>query len=392
MRRVIFFMIFIGFIFPAHSSSETEKVKVAVIYGDVTYSASGTKYDLEGVRLAVEDLNQHGGLLGRQVELIEFDNHGTAIGSRLAASKAVEAGVTAVIGPHSSSHALAAAPVLQEAGIPMITTWATNPEVTLVGSYIFRVCFTDSFQGMIMADFALQDLNAQTAVVLTCTEEKYSLGLAKIFISRLRQKGGTILWEGDYLRESSDFRVLLEKVKELAPDVIFLPGYHSDSGYIIKQARNMGLTATFLGGDSWSINMYTFGGDTIEGSYYSTHWDPTAPNQRSQEFVKRYEAKYPIDDINFFGLAHDAVFLLADAVNRAKSLDPSMIRDALNATENFPGLTGDITIDENGDPLKPLVISRFENGASVYIKTVKPQLDMEDNGKMLRKRNDEEGE
>jgi branched-chain amino acid transport system substrate-binding protein len=228
-----------------------------------------------------------------------------------------------------------------------------------------------------MADFALQDLNAKSAVVLTCAGKTYSLGLSRIFISRFKQQGGAILWEGDYLEESTDFRKLLVNVKGLAPDVIFLPGYQRDSGYIIKQARNMGLSAIFLGGDSWSIKMYTYGEDAIEGSYYSTHWDAILPNQRAKEFVKRYEGKYPIDEIISFGMAYDAVFLLADAVSRAKSLEPSMIREGLASTENFPGITGNISMDENGDPIKSLVISRFENGGSVYIKTVAPQQGIE---------------
>jgi len=349
-----------------------ETVKVAAIFGETGDASLPNTQHLQGVRLAIADLNTQGGLLHTQVELLEFDNQSTALGAKLAAEKAVEAGAIAVIGPSWSSHALGAAPVLQAAEIPMIATTATNPKVTLVGDYIFRVCFIDPFQGSVIADFAIQDLNAKTAVVLTSTGDEFSLGLAQFFVERFQQQGGRILWEGDYLPEATDFHPLLEKAIALQPDVVYLPGHIRDSGFIIKQARKMGLLVPFLGSDAWNEDMYAYGGDAIEGNYYSDHWHESAPNAVSQEYVKRYKQTYTFNEITYFTLSHDAVFLLADAVQRANSLVPRQIRDALAATRNFQGVTGSLSINNNGDPVKSAVIFKFEDETTVYVKTIEP--------------------
>lgn len=357
---------------PLSANGAQEKVFVGIIYGESAVTADGIYLDLLGTRFAIEDLNRDGGLLGRQIDLVELNNNGNPIGSKQAAEEAVKRDVVAVIGPGTSSHTILAGAVLQEAKIPMISAFATNPDVTLLGDYSFRICFQDLFQGQVLADFAIHDLKAKTAVVLTCAEEKYSLDLAKIFISHYRENGGTILWEGEYLSSFNDYRDLLEKANRYRPAVIFLPGYDRASGFIIRQCRNMGEKVTFLGADAWSENLYEYGGKAIEGSYYSRQWFPDPEDEISRGFVSRYEDKFQIEDIISFGLSHDVVFLLADAVSRAGSLEPSSIRDALAATKNFQGITGTITMDRNGDPAKPIPILKFEGGGSVLIKTVAP--------------------
>jgi branched-chain amino acid transport system substrate-binding protein len=349
-----------------------QKVKVGLIFGETLYSSRGPIVDVLGARLAVEELNSQGGLLGRQIELVELENKNTPLGSRAAAQKAVKEGVVAVIGPSSSSHALLAAPILQEAKIPMISYAATNPEVTRTGDYIFRICFTDILQSEILAKFAIQDLKAKTAVVLTCSGEKYSIGLSNNFTEYFKKNGGTVLWEGNYLNEATEFKKLLEKCRILKPDIVFLPGYDRASGFIIRQARNMGISVTFLGGDAWSDSLYQYGGKTIEGSYYVGRWSIYSEAMITQEFVKKYKGNYPDSEIGIFGLVHDALFLLADAANRARSLDRALIRDALGSTENFIGVTGNVAMDKNRDPQKPVAIFKFENGASTYIKTINP--------------------
>ena len=316
MKLILRFIAAVFLLIPLSTNAALEKIKIGLIYGDSAYLTSGISLDLLGARLAVEDLNLKGGLLGRQVELIELNNGATPLGARLAARKAAEAGVIAVISPTTSSRALLAGAVLQKSKIPMIATVATNPEVTLLGDYIFRICFTDRFQGHALADFALQDLKAKTAVVLTCSGEKYSIGLSGIFMDRYKEGGGVTLWEGDYLDSSTDFRELLEKVLRYRPDVVFLPGYDKASGFIIKQCRDMGLGVTFLGGDTWSNRLYEYGGKAIEGSFYSGHWDIDSNNKISREFVARYKKECRNEELVYLGLSHDAIFLLADAVSR----------------------------------------------------------------------------
>lgn len=373
MRSMVWFIALACMAIPLSTDAALEKVKVGLIYGDAAYSSdSGTSLDLLGARLAVTDLNRNGGLLGRQVALVELNYGATPLDARIAARKAAEAGVLAVIGPFTSAQALLAGAVLQQSKIPMISTFATNPEVTLLGDYIFRVCFTDRFQGRALADFALLDLKVKTAVILTCSNERYSIGLSGIFMDRFIEGGGILLWEGDYLETATDFRMLLEKVIQHRPDIVFLPGFGNSSGFIIKQSRDMGIEVPFLGGDTWSNRLYDYAGKTIEGCYYSGHWDVESNNSISRAFADRYKKEYRQEDLVILGLSHDALFLLADSVNRANSLKPALIRDALAATANFQGVTGTLTMDTNGDPIKPIAIFKFEKGSSVLVKTVSP--------------------
>jgi len=283
--------------------------------------------------------------------------------------------VAAVIGAAWSSHSLGIAPVLQKRQIPMISPISTNPKVTLIGNFIFRVCFTDPFQGKVMAQFAYRDLKARTAIILTNVNSDFSIGLAEFFEKSFRQSGGKVLWEGDYKENAIDFSTVLKKVRLLQPDVVFVPGYIQDSAFVIKQARTMEIGSIFLGGDGWSGDqMYQYGGKAIEGSYYSQHWHSKVPFPKSQQLQASYHRKYGTKILpQFLPPAYDAVMVLADAIRRAQSLDRKKIRDTLAATKNFQGATGTITFDENGDPVnKDAVILKFENGTSVFVKTIKP--------------------
>ncbi len=357
-------------------SQAAETVKIAAIFGKTSegdaMSFINENSAFKGLRYAVKELNQQGGLLGKQIELFEFDNETTELGSRMAAQKAVKAGVIAVIGAAWSSNSLAMAPVFQQAKIPMISPVSTNPKVTQVGDYIFRVCFIDPFQGTVMANFAYDDLKATTAVVLINASSIYSMGLAQYFVPHFQAQGGEILWEGEYLDDTANFRTLLERIGQLEPDVVFIPDYDRRPGFIIKQAHNMGIhDVTFLGGDGWDNNMYEYGGRAVEGNYYSGHWHRAVTRNKSRQFVQQFEQQGEIDSTNI-PLAYDAMYLLADAVQRADSVEPARIRDALAETSDFQGVTGAISFDQNGDPIKSAVILKFEQGTSVYFKTVEP--------------------
>ena len=353
----------------------TETIKIAAIFSKTGVAAKDNAPLLEGVSLAVEEINRQSGLLGRQLEVIELDNSSNFIGSKQAALKAVELDVAAVIGAAYSSHSLAMAPVLQQRQIPMISPISTNPKVTLIGNFIFRVCFTDPFQGKVMAQFAYRDLKARTAIILTNVNSDYSIGLVEFFEKSFRQSGGKVLWEGEYKEKAIDFSTILKKVRLLQPDVVFVPGYIQDSAFIIKQARKMEIRSIFLGGDGWSGDqMYQYGGKAIEGSYYSQHWHSKVPFPRSQQLQANYYCKYGTKILpKTLPTGYDAVMVLADAIRRAQSLKHKKIRDTLAATKNFQGATGTITFDENGDPVnKDAVILKFENRTSVYVKTIKP--------------------
>ncbi len=351
-----------------------ETIKVAAIFAKNGEAAVPNTILFYGLHFAVAEINKKGGLLGKTVELIEIDNQSTALGSRAAAEKAVKEGVTAVIGGSRSSYALAMAPVLQAAHIPMISPTATIPELTRTGDYIFRACFIDDFQGMVMAAFAIRELNAGTAVVLTNTGNKYSISLAKVFIDQYRKTGGEILMEGEYLEGVTDFRKLLEQVRRLDPKVVFIPGYGQDTGLIMKTAGELGIKLQYLGGDGWGEELlYQYADDAAEGSYTCSNWNKNSPDKASRRFVETFEKAYGKILSFSVPLTYDSFLLLAHAITRANSIDPSKIRDALAATNGFKGVTGEISFDENRNPRsKPAVILKYEKGATVYFKTFQP--------------------
>jgi len=355
------------------SAKAAEPVTIAAIFAKTGIAAASNADTLAGVELAVEEINRQGGVLGRPLKLIVLDNRSTPIGSSIAAKEAVQLQPMAVIGADWSSHSLAMAPVLQEAGIPMISPGSTNPKVTHIGNYIFRVCFLDSFQGKAMARFAYDELGARKAVILKNIDEEYCLMLAEFFLDAFKANGGHILWDGYYRGKAVDFEILLKKVKTLQPDVVYVPGYERDSGLLIRQAVSMGIKTTFLGGDGWD-KIFQYGKEAVEGGLYSAHWHPEVPSEKSihinKIFKQRYGKRITSD---FTALAYDATTLLADAVERAGVWDRAKIRDALSTTTDFEGVTGIISFDENGDPRnKDVVIIKIENGKPVYFKTMKP--------------------
>ena len=352
-----------------------EPVKIAAIFAKTGIAVTHNTPHVQVVELAVEEINNQGGLLGRPVELLVLDNKSSPIGSSLAAKKAVQLQVTAVIGAGWSSHSLQMAPVLQQAKIPMITGSSTNPKITRIGDYIFRTCFIDSFQAPAMAQFAFTELGARTAIVLEIINEEYSLTLAEFFVSSFQQYGGKVILKESYENDAVDFANLLKEVKRLQPDVVYVPGYARDSGLLIKQAVSMGIRTTFLGADGWAGPLiYDIGGNALEGNYYSAHWHHDVSFPQSIHMKKMYYQKYKskIPSINA-PLSYDAVMLLADAINRAGTFDRARIRQALAETKGFQGATGTITFDEHGDPLnKPVIIIKLEKDAPEYFKTIQP--------------------
>ena len=371
--REIFAIIILGlagmFSLPAIAS---EPVKIAAIFATTGIAAEDNAPFLQMTQLAVEEINSHGGLHRRPVELIILDNKSTSIGSAQAAKEAVQLQVAAVIGAIWSSHSLAVAPILQQEGIPMISPISTNPKVTRIGDCIFRVCFLDSSQGKAMARVAYNELGARTAVVLKIVDEEYSLTLAKFFVNSFQGYGGKVLFDGNYKTKAVDFKDILKEVKRLQPDVVFVPGYPRDSGLLIRQAVSMEIKTIFLGGDGFDL-ILDYGGDAVEGSYYSTHWHPDVPFKKSIQLQDMYKKKYKKKIVLGSPLAYDAVMVLADAIRRSKSVERAKIREALAETKDFNGLTGNITFDEHGDPQnKAVIIMKLENNEHMYFKTINP--------------------
>jgi branched-chain amino acid transport system substrate-binding protein len=350
-----------------------KRIKLGVIFAKTGDAAQVHQLGFESARFAAEEINRLGGVLGHRIELLEYDSESTVLGSRKAAMQALEDGVAAVVGEARSSNSSAMAPILQSARIPMVTPTSTSPSVTSSGDFIFRACFSDELQGKLLAEFALTDLQANSAAVLTNANSEYSVGLGQFFRDRFNVQGKVVL-ELDYLQSTTDFKSILERVQDAMPDVVFVPGYSRESVYIIRQARQMGIQAPFVGADGWNDVMYEYTSGELEGSYYSQHWHSEVPDDKSRAFVERYSATHKMVRAGVVALTYDTVCLIADAIRRAGSIKTEDIRIALAKTKGFQGITGKIEFDENRDPLsKPLVILRFGKAASAFHKMVNAQ-------------------
>ena len=353
-----------------------DPVNIMVVYGqsETDIKAYVSAEDIRGATIAVESINARGGLLGRKVALVDTRVINNLAGKAEIAKILEQKTIHAVVGANISNLTMTVAPIFQKAGIPTISPISTNPRVTLVGDYIFRACFTDPFQGKVMARFALQDLGARTAAILVKVNSTFSTSLSRYFKEAFEPEG-KIVYEGEYLIEDIEFKDMLANVQRLKPDVVFLPGHGRDSGMILKQARLMGIDTVFLGGDGWGKGVLGVAGpEAAEGNYFSNHWHMDLPTDASRRFVKDYIGRYGEKLIAASApLAHDAVMLFEDAITRAGSLDGRMIRDALAATRDFQGITGTISFDRNGDPIdKDAVIMKYENGAIKLVKSIKP--------------------
>jgi branched-chain amino acid transport system substrate-binding protein len=327
-----------------------------------------------GTALAMDEVNAAGGVLGKKIDLLTEDNQSQAGQSATVVRKLISSdGVVAILGEVASSRSLEAAPICQQNNIPMISPSSTNPKVTQVGDYIFRVCFLDSFQGAILADFAKKDLKLNSVAILSDVKSDYSMGLASFFKAEFLKHGGTIAAEQNYSGGDKDFNAQLTAVKAANPGGIFVPGYYTEVGLIALQARQLGINCPILGGDGWESSvLVSIGGSALEGDYFSTHLAPDEKLPVIQNFVAKYRAKYGETPDSMAALGYDSAMLLVDAIKRAGTTDGAKVRDALAATKNFPGVTGSITIDAERNASKPAVILTIKNGQFSYVETIAP--------------------
>jgi branched-chain amino acid transport system substrate-binding protein len=337
---------------------------------EATFGQSSHK----GTALAIEELNAGGGVLGKKIELIMEDDQSQAGQPATVVRKLISRdGVVAILGEVASSRSLEAAPICQQNQIPMISPSSTNPKVTGVGDYIFRVCFIDPFQGTVMANFALHTLHLKNVAVLTDVKSDYSLGLAKFFKEGFVVGGGKIITEQNYSGGDKDFNAQLTAIKAANPDGIFVPGYYTEVGLIALQAKQLGISCPIFGGDGWeSPALISIGGSALEGDYYSTHFSPEDTAPAAQEFVKKFKARYDETPDAMAALGYDSAMILAAAIKTAGTTDGAKVRDALAATKDFQGATGKTTIDANRNASKPAVILTVTNGQFKYVETVSP--------------------
>lgn len=348
------------------------------VYGDTTGATSSFGQSTKnGIQLAFEEINAAGGVNGKKLEMVFEDDQGTPEKAKTVISKLISQDkVAAVLGEVASSNSLAAAPVAQEAKIPMITPSSTNPKVTEVGDYISRVCFIDPFQGSVMAKFAANTLKAKTAAILGDNSSDYSKGLTKFFEEEFNKLGGKVITKQTYAQKDQDFKAQLTQMRDQKPDIIYVPGYYGEVGIIAKQARELGMTQPLLGGDGWdSPELWKLGGAALKDAYISNHYSADNPAPEIQNFVKAYQAKFNVAPDSLAALAYDSAKVLADAIKRAGGTESAKLKDAINATKDFPGVTGKITLDASRNAVKPAVVLALDPGAGKFTfkETIYPE-------------------
>ena len=355
---------------------EAEPLKIAILAplsGDVATFGQSTR---DGALLAIEEWNAKGGILGRQIETIVEDSQCNAEAAVSAANKVINQDqVHFIIGEVCSSASIPVSEVVMAKGnVLQISPTSTNPQVTVdengnVKSLVFRACFIDPFQGTVAAKFALEELGAQTAAVFLDQGNDYVRGLAEFFRDAFEAGGGqVVVWE-TYTGEDQDFSAILTKVKDANPDILYLPDYYSTVNLIAAQAREMGITATFMGGDGW--DSADLDREVTDGGYYTNHYSGDDPRPIVQEWVQKYKEKYGSEPDALATLAYDAATILLQAIEKAGTDDATQVAQTMAGME-FDVVSGHISFDENHNPVKSAVILQVKDGEIHYITTVSP--------------------
>ncbi|MDC1142237.1 ABC transporter substrate-binding protein [Planctomycetota bacterium] len=327
-----------------------------------------------GVDLAVKEINAAGGIKGKKIELFAYDTASLPKEGGNAASKLVSQDkVLMAMGAVASSISLAAAPVFNDAGIPMISPSSTNPDVTGIGENVFRICYLDDFQGGACAVFASKDLKAKKAAILRNQDDAYSTGLADYFSLKFKALGGEIVQDESYAGGTKDFNTQITNIKGANPDVIFVPVYYNDVALIAKQFRAQGVDAPLLGGDGWeSSQLIPTAGTALEGCYFGNHYSQEDKSEKVQNFVKGYTKEYEKAPSSLAALGYDVVWVVKKAIEDADSFDRAKIREALAALKGYEGVTGKFSIDGNRNAKKAISILKVEGERFVPVRKIEP--------------------
>lgn len=356
----------------AKGAKGVKEVKVGVILPLTGATATFGQESLNGLKLALEQSAKEAPQLKMQVE----DTQGTPAGAAAAVNKLISTDkVAVIIGEVASSNTIAASTAAQSAQIPLMTHASTNDAITIGKDFISRICFVDSFQGAVMAKFAAGELKAKTAAVLVDSDSDYSRGLRDSFVATFKEAGGKIddKLVISYSQKDRDFKTQLMKLRRAKPDVVFVPGYYTQVGAILRQAKELKLKAKFLGTDGWdSPDLFKIAGDAAAGHYVSSHFAADDTDPRVKQFVQEYKARNKENPGAMAALGYDAGFFMKEAVKKAGSNNPLKIRDAISAMKDFDGITGKITLDKNRNAVKPAVIVMTTEKEFKFFSRVNP--------------------
>ena len=336
---------------------------------------------LNGAQLAVDEINVRGGILGTPAELVSLINTEAALLLSIQAAEdmILKDKVIAIIGPNRSTHAVAVGPIAQRHGVPMIASAATNPDVTKASNFVFMASVTDTFQGRIMAQFAIEELNVKTIAILTLSGDVYTEGISEFFASNISHFSGEIVANEFYESGTVDFTPQLTRIADAKPEAFFISSFADEIAAITQQARTIrmqnaaGSPTIFLGTDTWDNEVLLADENAeVEGSFFSTHFSPDTNEPTARAFIDAYQSTYGEVPTGGIAVNYDAVKLLFEAIERAGSLAPEAIRDQLSATENYIGATRIGSYDENRHPTKSAVILTIKDGEKQFYKQIDP--------------------
>jgi len=343
----------------APSDTDTmSTLKVGVIRPHPLYFSFG-----EGAELAQAEINQAGGVLGMQIEFVYREELTTDV-VQSATELAETENVVAILGPLFSSHAVKVGPIIN---IPTLVG-ATGANVTETGEFLFLAASSNALQAKLMAQFAVNELNAKTAAMIWQNEDVYSIGFVEAFDANFQELGGSIVASETYETGDTMFEAQLTTIKDANPDVLFIASFPPENPLIMKQARDMGIESIFIGSDGMDDSlMFEVLDDNapLENTYYCTNFDPDAT-----EFISAYEGMFDSAANGIAATGYDAMHLLAIAIEAVGSTDPVMVRDAIAAITNYEGATSISRFDEHRHPVKSVGVFQIANGAVQPYKVV----------------------
>ena len=326
-----------------------------------------------GYQLAAQDWNDRGGLLGRRIELVLGDDKGDPAEGLSVFTRLMERDrIVALLGATLSKVSFVAAPIAQAAEIPMISPNATEPRLTEIGNYIFRVCFTDQTQGEVAALFACKHLHARRAACIFDTANIYPVDLARIFKDRFTRLGGKVVAFEGHASGTANFKPHLVKILQSHPDLLYIPDFYQDALLIIREARAMGFKGRLLGGDGWDSPQFArMGGADLDGAFFTSNFSKDEGLPLVKDFVQKYRTRNHMDPDQHAAMAYDAGNVLFDAIRRAGSTAGPAIQAALVQTD-FQGVSGRLRFDAQRNPARPAVITEIRGGQMIYRSRITP--------------------
>ena len=326
-----------------------------------------------GAELAVKEINENGGILGKKIEYIMLDTKGDSTEAVMAYNKLVDEKVAGIIGEITSKPTLAVAEVAVQDNMPLITPTGTQVDITEAGPNVFRVCFTNPYQGKVLAITSKERLGADTVAVMLNNSSDYSDGITKAFIEESEKLGMKVMGVEGYSDGDKDFRPQLTKLAAMNPDVVLIPEYYEQAALIATQAREVGVKSIFVGSDGWDGIAKTLDKSSysaIENSYFTNHFSMEDQSEKIQNFLKDYREAYKEDPSAFSALGYDAIYMMKSAIEKAGTTDKQKVVDALKGIE-YDGITGYLTFDDHNNPIKAVTVLKIENGKYVFDSKVK---------------------